>query len=205
MIAERWIGKAMTQSQPPVPELGMTVEVGRARDRQGAVMRAHTSTVAWAFDPEFKSLHLEKGERMEILLNPVRERPLNLGLELVRPWELPTSAENSVVALANELASWVTTHGLVGVPRLTAVRAGGNLWIAVIDGGTWEPNFNTDLRSCATGQRVLKHAYHWGWIVQPERGGRAVWALMWADGRPVRAGEGGPDRPFVSARTARGN
>lgn len=189
----------MTSSQPSLPARGSAAEVGKASDRQGIVMGAHVSSVAWAFIPEVRSLGLDGGERTEVILSPVRERnPMNMGVSLVERWELPTGVENAVLAVGAELLGWVSGHGLVGMPSLTAVYARQSLWIAVIDSGSKLPDFYNDPLSCSTGQRVLKYSEYWGVTAPPERGTRATWALMWADGRPVRTNP----RALVSTRTA---
>ena len=177
----------MTQSQLPLPTQRTTGLVGEAKDRQGAVMRANVASIAWAFGPELRPLGLDGGERLEVLLSPVRERnSVMTAAELVDPWRLPTGVQNAVLAVTNELLGWIHNHGLVGMPRLTAVRAQQRLWVAAIDGGRQLPNFGNDPRSLSTGARVLKFSTDWGVLAPPEREERAAWALMWADGRPVR-------------------
>lgn len=192
----------MTQSQLPSPARSVTVEVGEAKDRQGTVIRAHASSIAWAFVPELGPLRLDGGERMEVLLSPMRERnSWKTGAELVEPWGLPTGVQDAVIAVSNELLHWLHGHGLVRMPRLTAVLAQQRLWVAAIDGGNQLPSLN-DLPSCSTGVRVLKYATDWGVLAPPEREDRAAWALMWADGRPVRAERRTITRASVSTRGA---
>lgn len=192
----------MTQSQLPSPVQRTTGLVGEAKDRQGAVLRAHVASIAWAFVPELRPLGLDGGERLEVLLSPVRERnSVMTGAELIEPWHLPTGVQNAVLAVTNELLGWIHGHGLVGMPRLTAVRAHQRLWVAAIDGGKQLPNFGTDPQSLSAGARVLKYSTDWGVVSPSEREERAAWALMWADGRPVRAER----RTINQAPVSRGN
>lgn len=195
----------MTQSQLPSPAHGVTAEVGEAKDRQGAVMRAHVSSIAWAFAPELKTLGLDAGERTEVLLSPAREQhSFKTGAELVRGWDLPSTVQDMAMAVSNELLGWLCDRGLIGMPRLTTVHIRQSLWIAAIDRGHQLPNFSTDQLSCSTGQRVLKYAERWGVITSSEHNNRAAWALMRADGRPVRPPRRTITQTSVSSGTPRG-
>jgi hypothetical protein len=166
-------------------------------------MKSRASLVAWAFAPELKHIGLDGGECTEVVVRPVREQnPISTSVGLVAQWELPTVVENSVLAVSGELLGWLSAHGLVGMPRFVAVHARQNLWIAAIDYGSMLPDFGGDPLSCGAGQRVLKYSERWGVIAPPERKERAAWALMWADGRPLRAKKRPITQAAVSARTA---